>query len=285
MLDRHGSEYRFDRLGRLVGDAGLSRLAASHVLVVGLGGVGSWAAEAIARSGVGRIGVVDFDKVCIMNFNRQMHALDGVIGRPKAELVAERLRQINPGARIDCHARFLRPEDTETFFEDRPDFVIDAIDHVTSKCFLLDYCRRHSIPLVSSTGSGGRMDPTRIRVADLANTDMDPLARVVRKIMRQQYNWPRRGKFGVKAVYSDEEPMAPQKLSYDGDGEFRCSCPEATNEFQSCDKRRRVSGTAAFLTGAFGLACASVVIRGLLSESAQVVPDDHGGGVGAVDDE
>jgi tRNA A37 threonylcarbamoyladenosine dehydratase len=263
-MDRFSGEYRFDRLGRLVGDEGLLRLKNSHVLVVGLGGVGSWAAEALARSGVGRLGVVDFDRVCIMNFNRQMHALDGTVGELKAELIAERMRRIHPESRVDCFARPFSAESVDLFFKERPDFVIDAIDHVTSKCFLLDFCRREKIRVVCSTGAGARLDPTRVRVSDLADTEHDPLARAVRKIMRQEYGWPRRGKFHIPAVYSEEETVPPKKLSYDGDGEFRCRCDHATQEFQSCDKRRRVSGTAAFVTGAFGLACASVVVRGLL---------------------
>lgn len=260
------ADRRFDRLGRLVGEENLRRLARAHVLIVGVGGVGSWAAEALARSGIGILTLTDYDDVCITNFNRQLHALDGRIGAPKAGVMAERLRQINPAADIRVLDTFYRADTAQAVFATQPDFVIDAIDCVTSKCHLLAFCRNHGIPAVCSTGSGGRLDPTRIEVADLSATDVDPLARVVRKILRRDHAFPREGKglFGIAAVFSREEPAAPHEMAYDHGKGTRCFCARRTSEFMNCDDRNLILGTAAFVTGAFGLHCAAVAVRTLL---------------------
>ena len=260
------SDRRFDRLGRLVGEENLRRLAQAHVLVVGVGGVGSWAAEALARSGVGILTLADYDDVCITNFNRQLHALDGCIGTPKAAVMAERLRQIHPAADVRVLDIFYRADTANQVFAAKPDFVVDAIDCVTSKCHLLAYCRDHGIDIVCSTGSGGRLDPARIEVADLSQTDVDALARVVRKILRRDYGFPgeKEGPFGIAAVFSREEPSAPRAMSYDRGKGPCCLCARRNNEFMSCDDRNLILGTAAFVTGAFGLHCAAVAVRTLL---------------------
>lgn len=255
---------RFDRLQRLIGKPALERLRRSHVMVVGAGGVGSWAAEAVARSGVGRLTVVDFDTVCIRNFNRQLQALSGCIGKPKAPLLAERLSLANPEAEVRGVATHFDGKTCDALLAERPDFVIDAIDHVTSKCFLIHTCRERKIPLVVSTGSGGRLDPTLVRVKDLARTEMDPLAAALRKILREKYGFPARALFGVPAVYSPEPPSRPREAKDQSDCKAGCLCPQGDNDFQSCARKSVVMGTAAFVTGAFGLACASVAIRGLI---------------------
>ncbi len=263
-LETYKLHRRFDRMGRLVGDQAMKRLMGAHVMIVGLGGVGSWAAEAIARSGVGRISVVEFDQVCITNSNRQLHALAGLVGELKADVMAERLRKVNPQAQVIVHNRFYNADSNPEIFADRPDYVIDAIDNVTTKCHLLAYCRAQGIPVVTSTGSGGRMDPTRIQVADLARTEVDPLARAVRKILRQQYAFPESADFGIHAVYSNEEWLEPEDLTYDKGKGFQCVCPQGDNGFNTCDQKNLIMGNAGFLTGAFGLACASVAVRGLI---------------------
>ena len=220
----HTCDRRFDRMGRLIGEQNLLRLARAHVLVVGIGGVGSWAAESLVRSGIGIVTLVDFDDVCITNFNRQLHALEGRVGEPKAEVMAERLRQINPAAAIRVLPTFYNQETSAHVLGERPDFVIDAIDCVTSKCHLLATCRERGIGVVSSTGSGGRLDPTRIEVDDFSRTDVDPLARAVRKILRRDYGFPGedQGLFGISAVFSREAATDPQGMSYDGGKGFRC---------------------------------------------------------------
>lgn len=265
------TDRRFDRLGRLIGEANLQRLAQAHVMVVGVGGVGSWAAEALVRSGIGRVTMVDFDDVCITNFNRQLHALDGRVGEPKADVMAERLRQINPAAAIRVLPIFYSQETAAQVLDEKPDFVIDAIDCVTSKCHLLAACREQGIRVVCCTGSGGRLDPLRIAVDDLSRTDVDPLARAVRRLLRRDYGFPGedKGLFGISAVFSREAPAAPQEMSYDHGGKQRCFCARRNNEFFNCDDRNLILGTVAFVTGAFGLHCAAVVVRELLEKRVE----------------
>ena len=257
---------RFDRVARLVGPAGLEKLRKAHVMVIGCGGVGSWAAEMIARSAVGRISLVDFDTVCIRNFNRQLQALDGDIGKPKVKLLAERFKRINPEARVDGLNEFFSETTCPALLGEKPDFVIDAIDHVTSKCFLINHCHANNIPLIVSTGSGGRIDPTQVRVTDLGITERDPLARAVRKILREKYAFPRKGKFGVQAVCTLEQDRKPHDSVEATDCKAGCLCPQGENGLHSCTKKSVVLGTAGFVTGAFGMACASAAIRHLCGE-------------------
>lgn len=252
---------RFDRVLRLVGPDAYARLRRAHVMVIGCGGVGSWAAEAVARSAFGRVTLVDFDAVCVRNFNRQLQALEGTVGRPKVEVLAERLRLIDPGARIDAVAKPFSEETHKEILADRPDFIIDAIDHVTSKCFLINHCRSEGIPFVVSTGSGARLDPTQVRVTDLARTEMDPLAKALRKILKKKYSFPRSGLFGVRAVCSLEKPSEPFDVEGESDCKSRCVCPGGQSDFQCCAQKSVVLGTGVFVTAAFGLACAAEAVR------------------------
>ena len=254
---------RFSRVARLIGEEKLACLAASHVMVIGMGGVGSWAAEALARSGVGKISLVDFDLVCIRNFNRQLGAIEGKLGTPKALAMAERLKLINPHAQINPIVNFASPETIPGILTAaRPDFVIDAIDHVTSKCFLIHYCWKERIPLVVATGSAGRLDPTQIRLADLAQTQQDPLAKVVRRVLRQKYGFPSKGDFGVMAVYALGKALEP--IGEEPPCSF-AGCPQAVHTVQSCTQQRVVRGSVSFVTGAFGLACAGYAVNFLCS--------------------
>ncbi len=262
---------RFDRMGRLVGDVGMSRLQEAHVLVIGLGGVGSFAAEALARSGVGRLTLVDFDLVCVTNTNRQLQAMRGTVGQPKASVLAERLRLIAPDARVRPVPLFYDARLASALLSGgelgAPDYVLDAIDNVTAKCHLIATCRQRGLPLVVATGAAGRWDPTAVRVADLAETYNDPLAASVRRILREKYDLPQRGPFGVPAVFSSERPSAPEPLAYDGDEGFSCVCPNGDNDVHTCDDRNVVWGTAAFVTGTVGLTAASVVVRALAARA------------------
>ncbi|MCB9778843.1 MAG: tRNA threonylcarbamoyladenosine dehydratase [Alphaproteobacteria bacterium] len=254
---------RWDRLGRLLGDLGVNRLQDAHVVVIGLGGVGSWAAEALARSGVGRLTLVDFDLVCVTNINRQLPALRGTVGQPKAKVLAERLRLINPESQIKAVPVFYEARTSDMLLggRNRPDFVVDAIDNVTAKCHLLAECRRLALPVVCCTGASGRLDPTRVAVADLADTTIDPLASAVRKILRKQHGFPAKGPWGIPAVYSTEHLRPSQPLIYDGDDGFSCVCPNGENDHHGCESRSVIWGTAGFVTGAFGFAAASVVVQ------------------------
>ncbi|HUP56639.1 MAG TPA: tRNA threonylcarbamoyladenosine dehydratase [Bdellovibrionota bacterium] len=267
-LENYRLHRRFDRMGRLVGDARMKKLMDSHVMIIGLGGVGSFAAESIMRSGVGRVTLVDFDDVCVTNFNRQLHALQGRVGQPKADVMAERMKQINPSAQVRSLAKFYNADHCAEIFSERPDFVIDAIDNVTAKCHLLAYCRTEKIPVVAATGSGGRIDPTAIRIADLGKTTVDPLAREIRRILREKHGFPSEegAMFGIPAVYSTEPWRQPEELQYDGGKGFRCVCPQGDNPYFQCDNRNLILGNASFVTGSFGLFCASVAVRTLVGE-------------------
>lgn len=253
---------RFDRMGRLVGDTAMEKLFQTHAVVIGIGGVGSWAAESLARSGVGKITLMDFDEICITNANRQLHALQGLVGRKKAEVMAERLRKINPQAEITAISEFYSAENAEKVFALKPDFVVDAIDNLTAKSHLLATCREQGLKVITSAGSAAKMDPTRVRIVDLADTHTDPMAHQVRKILRQKYNFPEeKNAFGIPCVFSDEIPMQPVELHYDKGLGFKCVCPQGQNNLHSCEHRNVIYGTASFVTGAFGLAMASWVVR------------------------
>ena len=254
---------RFDRMARLIGEPALEKLFRSHVMVIGIGGVGSFAAESLVRSGVGRVTLVDFDRVCITNSNRQLQAIKGNVGRLKADTLAERLQLVNPKAIIEPIPLFYSEQTSDELLDRQPEFVVDAIDNLTAKCHLLATCRARSIPVVTSLGAAGRADPSQIAVTDLARTKLDPMGRVIRKILRQKYDFPRSGVFGISAVFSTEPPREPGPLTYDGGLGFRCVCPGGGNDFHSCDKRRVIYGTASYVTGTFGLFCASTAVRGL----------------------
>jgi tRNA threonylcarbamoyladenosine dehydratase len=255
---------RFDRMGRLVGDIGMARLFGAHVAVVGLGGVGSWTAESLARSGIGRLTLVDFDLVCVTNTNRQLAALKHTVGQPKAQVLAERLRLVNPRAEVTAVKRFYNASSADELLAGQPDVVIDAIDNITAKCHLLATCRERGIHVVCSGGASGRLDPTQVRSADLADTFADPLAADVRRILRRRYGFPSEGPFGIPAVFSAEKPAAPLELTYDRGQGFRCVCPGGDNDVHSCEERTLIYGTASFVTGTFGLTCASLAVRHLL---------------------
>lgn len=252
---------RFDRMGRLVGDAVMKKLFNTHVMVIGLGGVGSWAAESLARSGVGKLTVVDFDEICITNANRQLHALQGLVGKKKAEVVAERLRKINPQAKVDAIPEFYNEQNSEMMLSLKPDYIVDAIDNLTAKAHLLATCRDKGLKVITSGGSAAKMDPLRIKLMDLGETYVDPMAAQVRKILRQKYNFPDTKKFGIPCVFSDEVPMQPEELKYDNGMGFKCVCPQGQNNLHSCEHRNVIYGTASFVTGSFGLAMASHIVN------------------------
>ena len=262
---------RFDRIGRLVGDAGMARLQDSHVVVIGLGGVGGFAAEALARSGIGRLTLVDFDLVCVTNTNRRLQSMRGTVGQPKATVLAERLRAISPGASIRAVPLFYEARLSDALLGGGelgpPDMVVDAIDNITAKCHLLASCHGRGLPVVCATGASGRWDPTAIRTADLAQTYNDPLAAAVRRVLREKHGFPAKGPFGIPAVFSVERPSEPQPLAYDGDEGFSCVCPNGDNDVHTCDERSVIWGTAAFVTGAVGLTAASVVVRTLVGRA------------------
>lgn len=248
---------RFAGIARLYGP-GAARLAGAHVLVVGVGGVGSWTAEALARSGVGQITLLDADEICISNVNRQIHALDGVIGRPKVEVLAERLRAIHPACRVHPVAEFFRIASADRHLAGPFDYVVDAIDGVTPKAALIAGCRERGWPVVTCGGAGGKTDPSQVRVEDLAATSNDRLLFFLRKKLRSRFGFPSRGKFHVPCVCSPEPVRWP-------DG---CAAPTEEESLLgegslNCDGRL---GAASFLTGVIGLQAAAVVVNHLAAE-------------------
>lgn len=239
-------------------------LLSSHVMVIGLGGVGSWAAEALVRAGVGHLTLVDFDLVCITNANRQLHAMKGTTGRPKVEVMAERLRLVHPGAQIDVAQSFYEADTSEALLARNPDLVIDAIDNITAKCHLIATCRDRKIDLVVAGGASGRMDPTQIREGDLSEVKGDPFLRATRKMLRRSHGFGE-GPWGISTIHSLESAAQPLALEYDGGTGFRCVCPQGDNGKHTCDDRNLIYGTAGFVTGSFGLACSAAAVRRLLA--------------------
>lgn len=255
---------RFDRMGRLVGDAGMRRLLNAHVMLFGVGGVGSWAAEALARSGVGRITIIDFDLVCVTNANRQLHALKGATGKAKVDVMAERLRLIHPTAQVEALSSFYEAKSSDELLGRKPDLVIDAIDNISAKSHLIASCRARGIPLVVSGGASGRMDPTAITESDMTQVKGDPFLAAVRKMLRKHHDFPRDELWGIRCIHSLESAADPVPLEYDAGTGFRCVCPQGDNGKHTCDERNLIYGTAGFVTGAFGLACSAAAVRMLL---------------------
>jgi len=254
---------RFDRTGRLLGDPAMERLSAARVVVFGMGGVGSYAAEGIVRSGVGQLTLVDFDTVCVTNSNRQLHATVKTVGKPKAELMAQRCKEINPEAQVRALCEFYRDDLADQLLAPGSyDYVVDAIDNVKAKLHLLHRCVSLGIPVVSSMGAAGRLDPTAIRVEDLCETHMDPFAKDIRKLLKRKYNVNTDRPTGITAVYSIETRRQPLSLRYDADDGFTCVCPN-DNDFHTCEKRTQIDGSVAFVTSVFGMNAAGVVVRRL----------------------
>jgi tRNA A37 threonylcarbamoyladenosine dehydratase len=245
--------HAFHRNELLLGREAWARVAGASVCVVGLGGVGSFAAEAIARSGVGHLTLVDFDKVCITNLNRQLLALRSTVGRGKADQMAARVLDIHPKCDVRALPLFFNAETCDEVLDRPYDAVIDCIDHVGSKVHLLEVCVRRGIPVYSAMGAGGRTDPTRIRVSDLSETRVDPLARVVRDGLRK------RGiERGVTAVWTEEPPADLDEVVQAG---FVCICPDKANSPFACDDRNVVQGTVPWIPPMFGLALAGAVVN------------------------
>lgn len=256
---------RFSGIGRLYGLQGMERLAAAQVCVIGVGGVGSWTVEALARSGVGHLTLVDLDDVCVYNTNRQLHALDGNVGRQKVEVLAERVQRINPECEVEPIADFFTRTTAEHILERGFDYVVDGIDAVNNKCLLISLCRARSIPVVVVGGAGGRRDPGTIRVGDLNQTQGDGLLRRIRKNLRKNYDFPRHDRrWGIPTVFSDERPVFPTE-----DGGV-CDTPGSSERTELRLDCNSGYGTATFVTGTFGFMAAGVVVSALADPPAEV---------------
>lgn len=255
---------RFDRAGRLLGDTAMERLARARVVVFGLGGVGSYAVEGLVRSGVGHLTLVDFDTVCVTNANRQLHATAKTVGKYKAELMAQRCKEINPDVQVEPVREFYREQLAEQLLAPGAyDFVVDAIDNIKAKLHLLHRCVTLGMPVVSAMGAAARLDPTAVRVSDLSETQMDPFAKDIRKLLKRKYGMDTERFTGITAVYSTEVRRQPVPLGYDASvGGFLCVCPH-TNDFHTCERRTQIDGSLVFVTSVFGMNMAGVVVRRL----------------------
>ncbi|HBE22403.1 MAG TPA: tRNA cyclic N6-threonylcarbamoyladenosine(37) synthase TcdA [Verrucomicrobiales bacterium] len=250
---------RFSGISRLYGARALERFHQAHVTVIGIGGVGSWIVEALARSGIGQITMVDLDEICVTNVNRQLHAMDGQIGRLKTTAMAERIHAIHPDCQITEKQTFYSEKNADELLASSPDVVIDAIDAVRQKCHLIAECKIRGIPIVTVGAAGGRRDPSCIQIADLAMTCHDALLLQTRKNLRAHHGFPKAPtgkkikKFGVTAVFSSESPVFPQC-----DGSVSTQRPEGTNLRLSCDSGY---GTATPVTATFGMIAAAQALE------------------------
>jgi tRNA A37 threonylcarbamoyladenosine dehydratase len=255
---------RFGGVGRLFGRAALERLQAAHVGVIGVGGVGSWTVEGLARSGIGALTLIDLDDVCITNVNRQLPALEGQIGRPKVAVLAERVRSINPACRVTPLAEFFTESSAARLLAGPFDCVIDAVDRMSIKALLIARAVQRGIPVVTVGAAGGRRDGAQVRTGDLGEASGDELLRLVRKKLRRDHGFAageQRGRmhFGVRAVWSEEPPVFPW-----ADGTCAAEPEPGSNLKLDCASG---FGTAVFVTGAFGLAAAGEAVRALVSRA------------------
>lgn len=201
---------RFGGIQRLYGQSMSEYYQRSHIVIVGIGGVGSWVAEALARSGIGEITLIDLDDICISNINRQVHATNDTIGQMKIDVMASRIQSINPYCKVHSQAAFVQADNVPELIPDSADYIVDAIDNVRDKAALIAWCKRRKIPLITIGGAGGQIDPTQIRVADLTRTSQDPLAAKLRSVLKRHHGFSKTDKFGVDCVYSTEQLRYPQ---------------------------------------------------------------------------
>lgn len=258
---------RFGGMGRLYGAAALPRLQAASVAVIGVGGVGSWVVEALARSGVGRLTLIDMDDVCITNTNRQLHALSTTLGHPKVQALADRVRQIHPQGEVTAIPEFLTESTVERLLAPAFDFVVDAVDSTAVKALIIAHCRKHNLPVITSGSAGGRRDASQIQVADLGLSGADPLLKLVRQKLREDHGYPKSSDgrplvMNVPCVFSREKPVYPW-----ADG----SC--STERESQAEAGMRLDcasgfGAATFVTGTFGFVISGEVVKHLCAQTA-----------------
>ncbi len=263
---------RFGGVARLYGQSSLDAFAAARVAVVGIGGVGTWTVECLARSGIGHLTLVDLDEICVTNVNRQIHALDGQIGMQKAEAMAARARAIHPACQVDVIPAFFNERTADEILTRGFDVVVDAIDTLRHKALLVAECHARKIAVITCGAAGGRRDPTRIRTADLSVSGGDPLLHSLRRKLRREHGFPpipmgsKPSQMGIQAVFSDEPQVFP-----DGGGGVSCERGDAsaTGPMLGCDAGY---GSAAHVTGCFGMIAAGVVLDQLAASRGSDFP-------------
>lgn len=247
--------HRFSRTELLIGIDGLQKLSQSKVAIFGIGGVGTYVVEGLARSGVGKFVLVDDDCICLTNINRQLHATTKTIGKAKVEVMKERILDINPQAEVAVFQKFYMPDTAHELIADDYDYIVDAIDTVTGKLDLVVRAKEKNIPIISSMGAGNKLDPTRFEVADIFKTTVCPLAKVMRKELRN------RGIDSLKVVYSKEQPIRPIE-NPEANCATGCVCPSGST--RKCTVRNQIPGSIAFVPSVVGLIIAGEVVKELV---------------------
>lgn len=243
---------QFSRTQLLLGSEAMERLAGSHVAVFGIGGVGGYVCEALVRSGVGAFDLIDDDKVCLTNLNRQIIATRSTVGKYKVDVMEARMKDINPNVDIRTHKCFFLPENADSFPFAEYDYVVDAVDTVSAKLTLAVKAQEAGVPIISSMGAGNKLDASAFRVADIYKTSMDPLARVMRRELKK------RGVRKLKVVYSQEQPIRPiEDMSISC--RTHCICPPGAKH--KCTERRDIPGSTAFVPSVVGLIIAGEIVR------------------------
>jgi len=257
MMDKSDYERRFGGVRRLYGEAGIKKLQGSHIVVVGIGGVGSWTAEALARNAIGQITLIDLDNISESNVNRQLHAVDGAFGKAKVSAMHERILSINPNCFVIEIEDFITIENLESLLNFQCDVIVDCIDDAQAKIALADFCKRKQLPLIMAGSAGGRLDPTRAQVADLAFVTGDRLLSKVRNQLRRDYAFPkasntkRSAKFGIDCVYSDEQAIKPESA---------CEVDSSAITGLNCAGY----GSSVCVTAPFGFTAAQLAIQKIL---------------------
>jgi len=251
---------RFGGIARLYGKEGFDKIKHAHICVIGVGGVGSWAAESLARSGIGTITLIDHDDIAESNINRQIHSLSSTINTSKVDTMAARIRQINPECTVHVIDDFITESNCQKYLSKDYSYVIDAIDSIKFKCAIIYYCKRNKIPVITTGGAGGLTDPTQISVADLAKTWNDPLAAKVRSQLRYQYNYTKNPKrsFGIKCVFSTQQQRYPKE-----DGSVDYAKPGVKGVNLDCSMG---FGSATQVTASFGFVAAAKAIEAIISK-------------------
>lgn len=248
---------QFSRTQLLIGEEGINRLKGAKVAVFGIGGVGGYVCEALVRSGVGAFDLIDDDKVCLTNLNRQIIATRKTVGKYKVDVMKERILDINPDADVQVHKCFFLPENAADFPFEEYDYIVDAVDTVTAKISLVMKAKELNIPIISSMGAGNKLDASLFKVADIYQTKVCPLAKVMRRELKK------RGVKKLKVVYSEEQPMTPiEDMAISC--RSNCICPSGA--VHKCTERRAIPGSVAFVPSVAGLIIAGEVVKDLIAE-------------------
>ena len=245
---------QFSRTQLLLGQEGMARLSQKRVAVFGIGGVGGYVCEALVRSGIGAFDLIDDDKVCLTNLNRQIIATRKTVGQYKVEVMRDRMLEINPDAKIDIHKCFFLPENADTFPFHEYDYVVDAVDTVTAKIELILRSQKAQVPVISAMGAGNKLDAGRLKIADIYETRVCPLARVMRRELKKRHVK------SLKVVYSDEQPIRPSE-DMSISCRTHCICPPGAQH--KCTERRDIPGSTAFVPAAAGLLMAGEIVKDL----------------------